>query len=459
MIRRRWPRLPVRFAWLGAVAGMLTATVGLLLLPTVARGQDWGRPAWSDEFDGPTGSPPDAAKWTYDVGDLHVNNELETYCSPAFSSPPCDAAVLNAYRDGRGRLVIRGVRTRSGAWTSARLKTQGLEEFQYGRIEASMRLPVGPGLWPAFWMLGGNIVSVGWPSCGEIDLMENVPVGSGLGPTTIRSTLHGPGYSGAQGLGQDYSFARGGRVDTAFHTYGMLWSPRMIQFYADDPGNVFFVSTERDVPAGNPWVYDRPFFAILNLAVGGDWPGPPDSSTPNPSELLVDYVRVYHASPIDGPTLRASPLVVKGGATATVALDLAAAPGSGRVYVACTGAPPQASCSVNPYVVDLSDVPQATATVTVTTRGAAAAPGRSAGLRLSLAAFLAVACLSARRRGSGLLAALVLSAGVASACGGSGGGAQTSTTGTPAGAYTLTVTAYTVSGGSSTVDIPLTVSQ
>jgi Glycosyl hydrolases family 16 len=452
---RRVGRTSSRFAWFGAPARALAAV--LMLLPAVARGQEWGQPAWSDEFDGPAGSPPDAAKWTYDVGDLQVNNELETYCSPAFTSPPCDRGIPTVYRDGGGRLVIRGVRTRTGAWISARLKTQGLEEFQYGRIEASMRLPVGPGLWPAFWMLGGNIASVGWPSCGEIDLMENVPSAGGLGPATVRATIHGPGYSGAQGLGRDYSFPGGGRVDTAFHTYGILWSPRMIQFYVDDPRNVFFVRTERDVPPGDRWVYDGPFFAILNLAVGGDWPGPPDASTPNPAEMIVDYVRVYTASPMDGPELSALPIAVRAGATATSALTLVSSAGAGRAYVACGGAPPQATCSVEPYVVDFSHASEASATVTVTTRGSTGAIGGVARLRLALAGCLAMACLAARRRRRGILAALALSAGLAWACGGSGAAGNTPTTGTPAGSYSLRVTAYTL-GGTSSVDIPLSVS-
>jgi beta-glucanase (GH16 family) len=455
--RQRQPSPLVRSPGIGALSAILV--LGLWLLPTAGHGQDWGRPVWSDEFDGPAGSLPDAARWTYDVGDLHVNNELETYCSPAFTTAPCDAASPNAYKDGRGRLVIRGVRTRSGEWTSARLKTQGLEEFQYGRVEANMRLPVGPGLWPAFWMLGGNIASVGWPSCGEIDLMENVPVGSGLGPTTIRSTLHGPGYSGTQGLGQDYSLGRGGRVDTAFHAYGAIWSPRMIQFYVDDPGNVFFVRTERDVPAGARWVYDGPFFAILNLAIGGDWPGPPDASTPSPAEVLVDYVRVYHASPIAGPALSAAPIAVKAGATATGAISLTSASGTGRVYVACADAPPQATCAVNPYVVDFSAASEATAMITVTTRGPAGSAGPTS-LRVSLAAFLALALLSGgstRRRGRAVLAVLLLSTGVW-ACAGSGGAGQASTAGTPAGSYSLKVTAYTVSGATSSVDVALSVS-
>jgi beta-glucanase (GH16 family) len=447
----------------GPVVGALLAALALLQT-AVARGQDWGRAVWSDEFDGAAGSPPDPARWTYDVGDLGVNNEIETYCSPAFTTPPCDASDPNAYRDGRGHLVIRAVRRAGGAWTSARLKTQGLEEFQYGRIEASMRLPVGPGLWPAFWMLGGNIASVGWPACGEIDLMENVPVSAGLGPTTVRSTLHGPGYSGSAGLGRDYSFTRGGRVDTSFHTYGALWSPRMIQFYVDEPRNVFFVRTERDVPAGQPWVYDHPFFAILNLAVGGDWPGPPDASTPTPTEVLVDHVRVYHASAIAGPSLRASPIALKAGATATGALELAAAPGSGRVYVDCAGAPAQATCLVNPYVVDFSEAPEATATLVVATRAPTGVAGVAVGFRTPLAASLGVALLAAyvlrgRGRATGLLVAFALLAVLAPACGGAGGAGASTGTGTPPGSYTLTVTAYTLSGDSSAVAVPLTVSR
>jgi beta-glucanase (GH16 family) len=452
---------PTRHVLLNAVAAtMMAVAVGIVTSGRVVA-QDWGQPVWSDEFDGRSGAAPDPAKWTYDVGDLHVNNELEIYCSPASASAPCDPSVPNAFQDGGGRLVVQAVKSRSGTWTSARLKTQGLESFQYGRIEAGMRLPVAPGLWPAFWMLGDDITTTGWPQCGEIDFMENVPITAGLGPTTIRSTLHGPGYSGSAGLGQSYTLANGGRVDTAFHTYGAIWSPYMVQFYVDDPRNVFFVRTARDVPAGSTWVYDHGFFAILNLAVGGDWPGPPDASTPSPSPMLVDYVRVYHASTILGPVLQAPAITVKSGASATASVDAVAARGAGRMYLACTGAPAQATCSLNPYVVDFSDTAEVSTAVTVATRPTAVALGSNVGAGGMAAAVVALALvprLRRKRRSAWMVAgALLLISFVAGACGGGGGAPSTGQSGTPAGSYTLTITAYTVSGDSSSVGIPLTV--
>ncbi len=250
--------------------------------------------AWSDEFDGAAGALPDPAKWGYAAGaDGYGNQELEDYCAAGSALSPCDPKAPNAYLDGAGHLVIAAIKTSSGIWTSARLNTKGLSQFQYGRIEARMRLPAAAGLWPAFWLLGVDVSSAGWPDGGEIDVMENVPgnVPGGLGADTIKSTLHGPGYSGVEGLGKTVKFPRGGRVDDGFHVYGTLWSPGRVEFYVDDWTKPFFKVTPKDVPKGKAWVYDRPFFLIMNLAVGGSWPRDPDATTPNPSRILVDYVR------------------------------------------------------------------------------------------------------------------------------------------------------------------------
>jgi beta-glucanase (GH16 family) len=255
--------------------------------------------AWSDEFDGPAGALPDPAKWRYDVGhggDGWGNQELEYYCAPG-EGAPCDPKRPNAVQDGRGHLVISAVKDSSGTWTSARINTKGLARFQYGRVEARVRLPAAAGLWPAFWLLG--VSTEGWPSCGEIDVMENVPgnVPGGLGADTIKSTIHGPGYSGGEGIGKTRKFPGGGRVDDEFHVYGTIWSPGKVSFYVDDWTKPFFTATPRDLPKGRRWVYDRPFFAILNLAVGGSWPRDPDAATPSPAKMTVDYVRAYRAAP------------------------------------------------------------------------------------------------------------------------------------------------------------------
>jgi len=283
------------------------AALAVLLLAASARAADAKKPAaggwslaWSDEFDGPAGAFPDPKKWTYDLGDGGFGNqELEDYCAPGSAKAPCDPKVPNAAMDGRGRLVIAAARSADGKWTSARLKTAGLAQFRYGRVEARMRLPYGPGLWPAFWMLGVDVSSAGWPACGEIDVMENVPgdVPGGLGVDTIKGTLHGPGYSGVHGVGKVVKLPGGARVDDEFHVYGALWSPGKVAFYIDDWTRPYFVATKKDLPKGASWAYDHPFFLILNLAVGGSWPKNPTDATPNPAKMLVDYVRVYRRAP------------------------------------------------------------------------------------------------------------------------------------------------------------------
>ena len=253
-----------------------------------------GTLVWHDEFDGPALALPDPKRWGSDAGASgYGNQELEDYCAPGSALAPCDPKKPNAYLDGDGHLVIAAIETPAGEWTSARLNTKGIKNFQYGRVEARMRLPAGAGLWPAFWLLG--VSTEEWPSCGEIDVMENVPgnVPGGLGAGTIKSTIHGPGYSGVEGLGKTLKLPRGGRVDDGFHVYGTVWSPGRVQFYVDDRTKPFLTLTPKDLPRGRAWVFDRPFFLIMNLAVGGSWPRDPDATTPNPAKLLVDYVRVY----------------------------------------------------------------------------------------------------------------------------------------------------------------------
>jgi beta-glucanase (GH16 family) len=343
--------------------------------PQPASMELWGRPAWSDEFGGPQGAPPDPERWAFETGNNGGwgNQELEVYCAPGAATPfPCDARHPNAYQDGEGNLVIQAIRTPSGTWTSARMKTQGLREFQYGRLEVRLRSTVGAGLWPAVWMLGADVDGAGWPASGSVSIMENVPstaTSNGLGPTTIRATIHGPGYSGAAGLWQNHTLPGGGRVDDGgFHVYGAIWSPDMIQFYVDDPGNVFCVRSAADVPAGGEWVFNHPFFLVMNLAVGGLWPGSPDATTPSPARMWVDYVRLYLPSQVRGPALSAAPVSIKAGRAGTSSLALSSALGSGRVYLSCSGAPKHASCALSPSVVDFSDTGTQSATLTVGTK-------------------------------------------------------------------------------------------
>jgi beta-glucanase (GH16 family) len=321
----------------------------------------WGDPVWSDDFDGAAQQPPDAAKWTYDQGNQSGGEkpEVETYCVPKGGPRDCDPHRPNAFQDGAGHLVLRAQRNSDGTWTSARITTRGLKEFQYGRIEARMRLPVGTGLWPAFWMLGASFDKVGWPAAGSVTIVENVSNtarSNGLGPSLIRSTLHGPRYYGANGLWHDFKLPNGARVDdSSFHTYGIIWSPGMIQFYFDDPSNVFFVQDSSDLPEGGEWVFDRPFYLIMNLALGGDWASDPDATTPNPADILVDYVRVYKIPPVSAPSIQWQPVDVKAGSSVASIVKLLASTYLGRVHLACATDPATVKCDLGRSVVNFSD--------------------------------------------------------------------------------------------------------
>ena len=247
--------------------------------------------AWSDEFNQPTGSPPEASRWVYDLGGSGWgNNELETYTADrANASIVLDPAAVDGHA-----LAIRALRTVTGGYTSARLKTSGKFSFTYGRVEARMKLPFGRGIWPAFWLLGDTLGHVDWPACGEIDIMEQL----GHDPGRVHGTLHGPGYSGANGPTASTVLPDGASLSDAYHTYAIDWTPGRIEWSLD--GIVYSVRTAAQLPADKRWVYDGPMFLLLNLAVGGNWPGRPDSSTTFPQVLLVDYVRVYERRP-DSP--------------------------------------------------------------------------------------------------------------------------------------------------------------
>jgi beta-glucanase (GH16 family) len=268
-------------------------------------------------------------------------------------------------------LVLRAEKTPDGVWTSARITTKGLKNVEYGRIEARMKLPVGTGLWPSFWMLGADFPAVGWPASGSFDFIENVALKSGsngLGPNIIRSTLHGPNYYGANGLWHDFRLPNGARVDDdSFHTYGAIWSPGMIQFYVDDPANVYFVANASIVPEGGQWVFDHPFFLVMNLAVGGDWPGDPDATTPNPADIVVDYVRVYRIPATPAPSIQWQPVQIKAGSTVASNVILSAHGYSGRVHLSCSTEPATAVCSLAASVVNFSDTLSQQDTLTLST--------------------------------------------------------------------------------------------
>ena len=239
---------------------------------------------WRDEFDGPNGSMPDPNKWSVvRDGSGFGNQELEYY-----TDRPSNLHIED------GHLVITAIRENytgqdgiSRAYTSGRLQTAGHFEQKYGRFEARIKVPKGQGIWPAFWMLGGDVTPAGWPACGEIDIMENV----GFEPSKIHGTLHGPGYSGNNPLTGAYTLPNSERISDDFHVFAAEWSPDAIRFYVDD--HLYETQTVNSIPSSKRWVFDHPFFILLNVAVGGAWPGNPDSATPFPATMLVDYVRVY----------------------------------------------------------------------------------------------------------------------------------------------------------------------
>ena len=199
--------------------------------------------------------------------------------------------------DGSGSLVIKAVKLTPplnlNCWygpcqyTSARLITKGKFDQKYGKFEARIKVPRGQGMWSAFWMLGNNIDVVGWAQCGEIDIMENI----GREPRTVHGTIHGPGYSGANGIGAPFNLTGDGAFADDFHVYTTEWSENKISFYVD--GTHYKTITPADLPQGAKWVYDHPFFIILNFAIGGPWGGNPDNTSIFPQTMLVDYVRVY----------------------------------------------------------------------------------------------------------------------------------------------------------------------
>ena len=281
-------RNPVSSLW-----KILFALAILFGVTVMAQNKAPEREGWTltfnDEFSGPYGTPVDARKWGFDRGgNGWGNDELQFYTDTRH----------NAMMDGSGRLMIRARAEANNSaypcalgqpcqYTSARLSTRGIFTQAYGRFEARVQVPAGQGLWPAFWLLGSTLGEVGWPATGEIDVMEHI----GREPTLAYGTIHGPGYSGANGIGASVSLPGGGRFADGFHTFAVEWEENEIRWLLDDV--VYQTRTPADLPGGARWVFDHPMFLILNLAVGGRWPGRPDASTVFPAVLLVDYVRVY----------------------------------------------------------------------------------------------------------------------------------------------------------------------
>jgi beta-glucanase (GH16 family) len=261
----------------------LNQTGGMVVVPPVLQTNI----VWDDEFNQPDGSSPDPTKWGYDIGNGSGgwgNNQQEY-----------DTARTNNARIVGGQLVIESDRESYNGfnYTSARMNTKGKWSWTYGRMEARIKIPRGQGIWPAFWMLGTNIDSVNWPTCGEIDIMENIGKTSDQG--TEHGTIHGPqgggDYNGGSGVGGTYTLPGGAALADNFHIYAIEWTPNQIKWFLDN--NQFFTATPASLPGGGTWVFTQPQFFILNVAVGGNWPGNPDGTTVFPQQMLVDYVRVY----------------------------------------------------------------------------------------------------------------------------------------------------------------------
>ena len=255
-----------------------------------------GTLVWSDEFSNSTGAnqEPNPAVWTYDTGASGFGNEeLEDYCAWNSSVSPCSTPAPNAYVGTDGYLHIVAEQPSAGVYTSARLKTEGLFSFQYGRIEFRAQVPEAQGFWPAAWLMGNNIVTAGWPACGEMDVLERV--NAGTTPDWNEGSIHGTGFTGGN-IGTKYDFPTG-QTASGWHTYGMIWSKGGVAYYVDDPAHPYVTYTSASVAglSGSVWPFDsgQANFIILNLAVGGSWPGSPNSNTPFPAEMLVDYVRIY----------------------------------------------------------------------------------------------------------------------------------------------------------------------
>ncbi len=263
------------------MAAAATAILGLAILGAGCSSDEdpeEGTLLWADEFDGPAGQAPASDRWRFDIGTDWGNDQLEWDTD----------RPENVSLDGEGNLAIvaRQESFEGCAYTSGRITTKGLFSQERGRFEARIKLPVGQGLWPAFWLLGADIDYVGWPACGEIDIMEY----RGQEPNFVNGALHGPGYSGSGSISARYTLPGDG-FDATFHVFAVEWTTNSITWLVDD--QVYQRRTVDDLPGAANWVFNHPFNIILNLAVGGNYVGSPDATTVFPQTMLVDWVRVY----------------------------------------------------------------------------------------------------------------------------------------------------------------------
>ena len=491
--------------WLLAIAVLFLAGTGTAraqgctgVSPSTTGVVAW-TPQWCQEFSGSQASP-DTTVWSFDLGNNNGwgNNEVEVYCGPpGYAGNPSQCPTTfstttnTVYLDGNGHLVIQPINN-GGTWISTRMKTEGITNFKYGRIEASLQLPdtTNQGLWPAFWSLGSSIATgTSWPICGEADFMENwsPQVDNGPGPAGNKTTIH-TAVTGGDGIGGSYTFPAGQQADTAFHTYGTIWSANMMQFYIDDPTKPFLIETTSNLASGDTWPFNANIFLLMNVAVGGNLGG----STTNlvsPQPLMADYVRVYTPSTVAKPTLGNPPsITVTAGATTgnTIAFTPTLAAGTGYVYFTCSTDAPKASCAIttadplNTYVVNSSMAESVTATVTTTANSILPPLFFNRRLRILLPfaitglLLFTIMVFARRMRGRAWSHAFTLAAGlilVGTMLAGCGGGGSTVITppppnnGTTPGAYTVTVYAFTETNSSTgsnsnadaSVAIPLTV--
>lgn len=273
-------RLIVSFAAAAVAVSSLVATAGSAHSATTGAQSSALHLVGSDEFSWPAGTRPNATLWAYNTGGHGWgNNELQQYTS----------RTSNVSHDGAGHLRIiarketyRGSDGITRQYTSAKLTTR--VAVQYGRIEARIKVPTGKGLWPAFWTVGQDIYQKGWPYSGEIDILESVNDMS-----FVSGNLHGKNGNGRWQMGG--SVKPVGGIGDAWHTYAIDWRPGSITWYLD--GVAYKTVKKSEIPSGADWPFQKPHVLQLNLAVGGDWPGSPDTTTVFPAVMLVDYVRVY----------------------------------------------------------------------------------------------------------------------------------------------------------------------
>jgi beta-glucanase (GH16 family) len=490
----RWVLAVVLFlAWAGhadaqGCAGVTTSTTGAVT---------WTA-QWCQEFSGAAASP-DTTVWHFDTGNNNGwgNNEVEVYCGPpgyAGNPQQCPSTFSTTtntvYIDGGGHLVIQPIN--NAGWISTRMSTEGVKNFQYGRIEASLQLPdtTNPGLWPAFWSLGSSIATgTPWPNCGESDFMENwsPQVLNGPGPGGNKSTIH-TAATGGVGTGGSYTFPAGQLADTSFHAYGVIWSPNVLQFYIDDPTKPFLIKTPSDLSTGDTWPFNAQIFLLLNVAVGGTLGGS-TTGLVNPQPLVADYIRVYSPSAVAKPTLGNPPSIsVKAGATTgnTTTFTPGVTAGSGFVFFSCSTDAPKASCAVtttdplNHFVVNSSAAESVTVSVTTTANSVSPLllfhPKLRIWVPVAIAGLLALMLVALVRRMRSrvwrfswmLVTGLTFVGAVIAGCGGGTSSVMTPpppNTGTTPGAYTVTVYAFTESNASdgsnanadASVSIPVTV--